>query len=198
MAWTGSAWVLLCFSLFPVRHPGADPGTARYNALKKHPKFWARRVFGSLRSMAQPDCWVISWIKYLLSQHVHASYFTLWTSIFPRLSQDFALDQIFMWRLSSHGSCGEKLLFLVAIIPTQTSTHPPYRRLFLWKHIEVNLSQHFWIVGPQIKVSPPFYHFHHWFKDVRCQPIFGVIWHVGHENWHRIVYDGLGSYSVMS
>ena len=28
MAWTGSAWVLLSFSLFPVWHPGADPGTA--------------------------------------------------------------------------------------------------------------------------------------------------------------------------
>ena len=27
MTWTGSAWVLLSFSLFPVRHPGADPGT---------------------------------------------------------------------------------------------------------------------------------------------------------------------------
>ena len=27
MAWTGSAWVLLSFSQFPVRHPGADPGT---------------------------------------------------------------------------------------------------------------------------------------------------------------------------
>ena len=27
MAWTGSAWVLLSFSLFTVRHPGADPGT---------------------------------------------------------------------------------------------------------------------------------------------------------------------------
>ena len=26
MAWTGSGWVLLSFSLFPARHPGADPG----------------------------------------------------------------------------------------------------------------------------------------------------------------------------
>ena len=27
MAWTGSAWVQLSYSPYPVRHPGADPGT---------------------------------------------------------------------------------------------------------------------------------------------------------------------------
>ena len=38
MAWTGSAWVLLSFSPFPVRHPGADPGTAGFDA--SYISFW--------------------------------------------------------------------------------------------------------------------------------------------------------------
>ena len=35
MAWTGSAWVLLSFSPFPVRHPGADPGSRTWIVLSR-------------------------------------------------------------------------------------------------------------------------------------------------------------------
>ena len=79
--------------------------------------------------------------------------------------------------------CGEKINIMCSTIPNSSSTtHPPNQRPLLWKHIEVNLSQYFRILGPQIKVGPPFDHPYHRFKGVRRQPIFGVIGHVGHEN----------------